>query len=230
MFNNKKIIAIIPARSGSKGLKDKNIKPLNGKPLIAYTIEAAKNAELFDEIIVSTDSEHYAQIAKQYGAKVPFLRSEHNSTDKASSWEVVKEVLSKIENKYDIVILLQRTWTLRTSEDIIGAKNLFFEKDATTVCSVCETEQTAFWSNTLGENQSMLNFIPEQYRKQRQCLPVTYSLNGAIYIIKTKNINNLDLYSNTSYAYIMDKNNSVDIDNETDFLIAQVLIHNTNRV
>jgi CMP-N,N'-diacetyllegionaminic acid synthase len=152
MYNNKKIIAIIPARSGSKGLKDKNIKELKGKPLIAYTIEAAKKSEIFDRIIVSTDSEKYAEISKKYEAEVPFLRSNENSGDKAGSWEVVKEVLSKLDEKYDIVILLQPTSPLRTSQNIKEAIDLFFEKNADTLFSVCETSHPAFWCNTLNEN------------------------------------------------------------------------------
>ena len=92
-----KNIAIIPARSGSKGLRDKNIKELNGKPLLAYSIEAAKKSNIFDDIMVSTDSEKYAQIAKKYGANIPFLRSEANSGDKADSWSVVVEVLENYQ-------------------------------------------------------------------------------------------------------------------------------------
>ena len=90
-----KNLAIIPARSGSKGLKDKNIKLLNGKPLMAYTIEAAIQSKMFDEVMVSTDSEEYADIAKKYGAKVPFMRSSELSNDTASSWDVVRDVLHK---------------------------------------------------------------------------------------------------------------------------------------
>ena len=94
-----KNLAIIPARSGSKGLKDKNIRLLNAKPLLAYSIEAALEAQLFDTVMVSTDSEKYADIARQYDAKVPFLRSENNSSDTASSWDMVEEVLKTYENK-----------------------------------------------------------------------------------------------------------------------------------
>ena len=128
MFKEKKIIAVIPARSGSKGLKDKNIKKLNGKPLIAYTIDAAKNANIFDKIIVSTDSEKYAEISREYGAQVPFLRSGKNSSDGANSWDVVKEVLMKLDEKYDIIVLLQPTSPLRTSENILESLKLFFKK------------------------------------------------------------------------------------------------------
>lgn len=119
-------IAIVPARSGSKGLKDKNIKLLNGKPLLAYTIEAAQKSGCYSKIIVSTDSEKYARIAKQYGAEVPFLRNAETATDYASSWEVVKEMLNRLQaqrEEFDTFTLLQPTSPMRTSRDI---KKAFF--------------------------------------------------------------------------------------------------------
>lgn len=136
-------LAIIPARSGSKGLKDKNIKLLNGKPLIAYSIEAAKKSEIYSHILVSTDSERYGEIAIQYGAEVPFYRSEENASDVASSWDVVKEVLKKYQEMgivFDTFTLLQPTSPLRKYEDIKKAYELFKEKDAIAVVSVCEME------------------------------------------------------------------------------------------
>ena len=227
MYNNKKIIAIIPARSGSKGLKDKNIKELNRKPLIAYTIEAAKKANIFDEIFVSTDSEKYAEISRQYGASVPFLRSSENSDDKAGSWDVVREVLNKLDEQFDIVVLLQPTSPLRKSDDIKGAIELFFKKNADTVVSVCETPHPLFWCNTLNKDCSMKNFIEKEYQKPRQQLPKSYTLNGAIYICKVENIDNLDFYCDKSYAYIMSKENSIDIDSEIDFKFAELYLANS---
>ena len=226
-MNNKiKTIAIIPARSGSKGLKDKNIKLLNNKPLIAYTIDEAKNSGLFDEIIVSTDSKKYADIAKRYGANVPFLRSNKNSNDYASSWDVVREVLSKLETKYDIVVLLQPTSPLRTSQDIINAFKLFIKKDADTLFSVAETSHSMFWCNTLDKNLSAKNFIDKKYQVPRQQLPKSYTINGAIYIVKTNKLDNLDMYGSNSYVYIMDKEHSIDIDCELDFKIAEAVLQN----
>ena len=228
MYKGKTILAVIPARSGSKGLKDKNIKELNGKPLMAYSIETAKKAELFDDIIVSTDSEKYAKIAVQYGASVPFLRSSENSSDKAGSWDVVKEVLEKLDKPYDIVILLQPTSPLREAKDIIEALNLFFEKNADTLFSVCEAPHPIFWGNTLDETLSAKNFIKKEYQKSRQELPKSYCTNGAVYIIKSKNIDNLDFYSDKSYVYIMKQENSIDIDTELDFLMAECLLNKLN--
>ena len=224
MLQDNKIIAIIPARSGSKGLKDKNIKELKGKPLIAYTIEAAQKSGVFDSVFVSTDSEKYAQISREYGAEVPFLRSTENSGDKAGSWDVVNEVLSNLDAKYDIVVLLQPTSPLRTAEDIVGAMNLFFEKEADTLFSVCETSHPMFWCNTLDESLSAKDFVKKEYQKPRQMLPKSYTLNGAIYIIKTKLLDNPDFYSSKGYVYIMETKRSVDIDSELDFKIAEQLI------
>lgn len=224
MYNNKKLIALIPARSGSKGLKDKNIKELNNKPLIVYTIEAAVKTNVFDKVFVSTDSEKYAEIARNYGAQVPFLRSAQNSSDKVGSWEVVKEVLSKLDENYDIVVLLQPTSPLRTSDNIKEALNLFFEKNADTLTSVCETAHPMFWCNTLDEGLSMYNFIKPEFRLQRQQLPKSYTLNGAIYIIKTEKLDNPDFSSKNSYAYIMDRENSIDIDSELDFIQCEAVM------
>ena len=123
-------IAIIIARSGSKGLKDKNIRLLNGKPLMAYTIEAALKSKCFDTVMVSTDSVKYKKIAEEYGAKVPFLRSKENSKDKTSPWEVVKEVLDKYKQmgkEYDTLCLLQPTSPLRDDKDIKKAYKLFVD-------------------------------------------------------------------------------------------------------
>lgn len=224
-YKNKKIIAIIPARSGSKGLKDKNIKKLNDKPLIAYTIEAAVQSKIFDKIIVSTDSEKYADIAKEYGAEVPFLRSNENSSDSASSWDVVREVLSKLDKQYDIIVLLQPTSPFRNASHICEALNLFFEKNADTLFSVCETDHSMFWCNILQEDFCAKDFVKKEYQgKRRQDLPKTYTLNGAIYILKTPLLNSLNFYTEKGYVYVMDRNSSIDIDTELDFIIAEKLL------
>lgn len=223
-----KILAIIPARSGSKGLKDKNIKDLNGKPLIAHTIEVAKKSNLFSEIIVSTDSERYAEISREYGAIVPFLRSEELSSDAVSSTDVILDVLKKMEDlgkKYDSFILLQPTSPLRTIKDLQGAYKLYQEKGANAVISVCEMEHSPLWSNTLPENLSLDNFLKKENDDNRQRLPIYYRLNGAIYISNVKYFTKYkDFYCKDSYAYIMSKENSIDIDDELDFNIAKYLI------
>lgn len=222
-------LAIIPARSGSKGLKDKNIKLLNGKPLIAYSIESAKEAEIYSHIMVSTDSEKYGEIARQYGAEVPFYRSEENASDVSSSWDVVKEVLKKYQEigiEFDMFTLLQPTSPLRNYEDIKNAYNLFEERNAMAVVSVCEMEHSPLWSNTLPENDSLSGFLRADSNKQRQKLETYYRINGAIYMADVKAfLKNTNLYREDCYAYKMPIQRSIDIDTELDFKIAETIIN-----
>jgi len=221
-------IAIIPARSGSKGLKDKNIKELCGKPLMAYSIEAALDSQLFDCVHVSTDSELYADIAKKYGADVPFLRDEEWATDTATTWDALRFVMERykdIGREFDTVTLLQPTSPLRDKEDICKAFKVFEEKEADSVISVCEVEHSPMICNTLNVEGSMCGFIDENKVGRRQDLSTYYRLNGAIYIQKTELLmNKMDLYGEKSYAYVMDKKRSADIDDECDFLVAEVMM------
>ena len=224
-----KCIAIIPARSGSKGLKDKNIRELNGKPLLGYSVEAALDSKMFDTVMVSTDSEHYAEVARQCGAEVPFLRSEYTSSDSASSWEAVKEVVANYKNlgkEFDVIVLLQPTSPLRTSTDIAGAYELFLKKNAKAVISVCEVDHSPLWCNTLKEDLSMVNFAKtSRPNGNRQMLDTYYRLNGAIYMLKTSVLENIErLYADDCFAYIMSRKSSIDIDNIDDFKYADFLI------
>lgn len=224
-----KNLAIIPARSGSKGLKDKNIKELNDKPLMAYSIEAALQSGEFDTVHVSTDSELYADIGRKYGADVPFLRGSELSSDTASTWDAVKYVLTEYEKcgkSFDTITVLQPTSPLRTKEDIKGAFRFFEEKNANMISSVCEMEHSPLWSNTLPDDLSMENFEDEKLAfLPRQSLPTYYRENGAIYIVRTNHLLNSDnIYKNGSYAYIMESSHSVDIDSELDFMIAQTIL------
>lgn len=223
-----KNIAIIPARSGSKGLKDKNIKLLDGKPLMAYTIEAAKASGQFDVIHVSTDSERYAEIAGNCGADVPFLRDQDLAGDTAGTWDVLRAVLRKYEDlgkQFDMVTLLQPTSPLRDAEDIKGACELFEKKDADSVVSVCMTEHSPLLCNTLDGNLSMKDFIDMEKVGRRQGLPDYYRLNGAIYIQKVPlMMEGATLYGDKSYAYVMKKEKSVDIDDAFDFLMAEAVV------
>lgn len=223
-----KNIAIIPARSGSKGIKDKNIKNLNGKPLMAYTIEAAVSSEEFDEIMVSTDSEEYADIARSWGASVPFLRSTENSTDNASSWDMVEEVLrgyQRMGHEYDTFCLLQPTSPLRTGMDIKEAYKLYREKADFAVVSVCEAEHSPLWCGHLPPDHEFKNFIKPDAIGQRQASEKYYRINGAIYIADVNRFyTEKFLYCEGSYAYLMPQLRSVDIDTEIDFKLAEAII------
>lgn len=221
-------IAIIPARSGSKGLRDKNIKELNGKPLLAYSIEAALNSNVFSTVMVSTDSERYADIARRYGADVPFLRSEETASDNASSWDAVQEVLwgyNEMGRFYDTFCLLQPTSPLRTAEDIRNAYTLFEEKNAKAVVSVAELEHPLEWCGKIDESLNLDGFIKKEATAQRQKMHRYYRPNGAIYIVSVSEFEaDRFLYRSGAYAYIMDWRESVDIDTEEDFGYAEYLL------
>lgn len=225
---NDSILSIIPARSGSKGLKDKNIKELNGKPMIAYTIEAALKSGIFKDVIVSTDSTKYAEISKKYGAQVPFIRPKELANDYASSNDVVLHVLEEMEKlgkKYDYFMLLQPTSPLRTAKHIIEAYELLQEKDANSVVSVCEVDHSPLLMNTLDDSLSLDKFIDKKNIKRRQDLPKYFRINGAIYLAKVEHfVKYKNFYKEKSFAYIMDKKESIDIDNEIDFQLAQILM------
>ena len=225
-----KNIAIIPARSGSKGLKNKNIKLMNGKPLISYSIAAAKESGMFDEIMVSTDSQKYAEIALQYGASVPFFRSKENSSDTASSRDMILEVLNnyhELGKKFDTVCLLQPTSPLRLAKDISEAYQDYHKNKVDALTSVCVVDHSPLWTMTLMEDRSLAEFRKKSSNVPRQKLDTYYRLNGAIYIWKIEyTIDGASLKDDKEIAFIMDKKRSVDIDDEFDFIIAeQMLVH-----
>ena len=223
-----KNLAIIPARSGSKGLVDKNIKLLNGKPLIAYSIEAALQSGVFDTVMVSTDSEKYAETARNYGAQVPFLRSAETSSDTASSWDAVAEVIEnyqKLGNCFDTFMLLQPTSPLRTAQNIREAYDEMAQKDANSIISLCEVDHSPLQCNTLPEDLSLDGFIRKETKgKRRQDMPTYYRFNGAIYLSKVDFfMQDHDIYREKCFAYVMSKCDSIDIDDEFDFAMARGL-------
>lgn len=224
-----KRLAIIPARSGSKGLPDKNIRSICEKPLLAYSVEAARDSGLFERIYVSTDSKKYKEIAEAWGAEVPFLRPESLAGDTSSSWDVVKqalEVFAKMGEEYEEIALLQPTSPLRNAEDIRKAHELMEEKRAKAVIGVCPMDHSPLWSNTLPEDGSMAGFIrPEVMQSARQALPEYYRINGAMYFIKKECLERIEtLYEDCCFAYVMPAERSVDIDTIADFYLAEALL------
>jgi CMP-N,N'-diacetyllegionaminic acid synthase len=221
-------IAIIPARSESKGLPHKNIKCFSGKPLISHSIQCAIESGIFDEIYVSTDSRQYADIAIEYGASVPFLRKNGLAEDTSSIWDVVIDALLMYKETgkiFDMVTLLQPTSPLRIPFDIIKAYQLYNDKSADSVISVCEVDYLPYLCNTLPTDRSMQGFLQQNLlNTQRQQYAEHFRINGALYMVKCSYFeNNSNIYGEKSFAYIMPKERSVDIDDEWDFVIAQEL-------
>ncbi|WP_038163014.1 cytidylyltransferase domain-containing protein [Trabulsiella guamensis] len=221
-------IAVIPARGGSKRLPKKNIKMLAGKPLIKWTIDAALEYGEFDMVIVSTDSQEIADIAALAGATIPFLRPAELATDTATTNDVITNIVDWVENhhgKVDRVALLQPTSPLRDASDIRNALSLYDERSALSVISVCELEHPLQYCNKLSDDLSMNGFLPEIMNKRSQELETYFRLNGAIYIFDRRFVGSLEkIYSEGSFAYIMKKENSVDIDDAFDFVMAETLI------
>ncbi len=232
MLGCKKVIAVIPARGGSKRLPGKNIRQLGDKPLIAWSIEAAKTSKYIDRVIISTDCEDIANIAQRYGGDVPFLRPQELSGDTAGSNGVILHALEHIDESFDYVVLLQPTSPLRKAEDIDILLESFDEKTEGVV-SVCPCEHSPLWANTLPDDMTMGNFFPESIiGKRSQDLPDYYRLNGSIYAFKVDSFveNNGIFYSDKVKAYNMPVERSVDIDTIVDFHIAEVLLEHMDNL
>lgn len=225
MFKNKRILALIPARGGSKRIPEKNTLPLAGKPLIAWTIEAAKKSKYLDRIIVSTDDKKIKKISEEYGVDVPFIRPNDLATDEAGSVDVIKHAISAIGEKYTYIVLLQPTSPLRTVEDIDNAIEMLDGKTKAVV-SVCETRHSPLWCNTLPEDLSMADFLkPEITGKRSQDLPKYFRLNGALYIAETDYFyQNNSFFCKDTKAYIMPPERSIDVDENIDLAFAGFLL------
>ncbi len=229
-----KTIAIIPARSGSKGLKDKNIMDVCGRPLIDYTIKTALEAACFETVMVSTDSEKYADIARRCGAEVPFLRSEFTSGDTAGTWDVIREVLQnyrKMGKIFDYVAVLQPTSPLRSVDDIRGVYKMIGKDKVRNAVTVTETAHPVQWCFPLDKDKSLGDYAKSSYSQmRRQDLEKYYQENGAIYLVNAKNIMNpeYNLYLDNCYAYIMPRERSIDIDEKIDLIMLKAIIENTN--
>lgn len=224
-----KILYIIPARGGSKGLPEKNIRILGDKPMIAHSIVAAQQSDFKGTVLVSTDDKRIAAVAKEYDAQVPFLRPEALSSDSAASIDAVFHALdfySNINMMFDFVVLLQPTSPLRTAKDIDNAMAVMLEKKAEAVVSVCEAEHHPLWTNTLPPDGSMKDFIREEIKGlNRQQLPKYYRLNGAIYISALAALYKYKSFLHEgTYSYIMPSERSVDIDYEIDLKLAELLL------
>ena len=214
-------VAIIPARGGSKGLPRKNIKKLLGKPLIAYTIEAAKKAKSLDRIFVSTEDKEIAKIAKKYGAEV-IERPVELAADDTPTYKVLQHAVKEIENA-DIVVTLQPTSPIRDAKDIDKAIEIL--KDSDSVVGVCEIEYHPYWTKKI-ENGFLVPFVQsdkEYFR--RQDMPKAYRINGAIYVTKKHVLmHENSVFGKKASPLVMDELHSIDIDTELDFLAAEAAL------
>ncbi len=225
----KSLLAIIPARGGSKGIPAKNIRPLLGKPLIAYTIEAALHASALGRVIVSTDDPQTAAIAESFGAEVPFLRPAELGQDDTPTLDVVRHALANLRTQQnyepDAVVLLQPTSPLRRAADIDRAVAKLESTDADSVVSLCTVEDSPYWMMRL-QGDRVLPFVEDgrEYTR-RQDLPAVYRKNGAIYVTRTDVIVNQKRFlGEDTRGYIMDSESSIDIDTALDMEFAALLL------
>lgn len=219
-----KVLGLILARGGSKGIPRKNIKPIAGKPLIAWTIESAMRSCLLDAVVVSTEDEEIASVARHYGAQTPFMRPAELADDDTPGIEPVLHALSVLPG-FDAVMLLQPTSPLRAADDIDSCIRLAKVLDVPRVVSVCESETHPFWMYSSDENQRLKPLLDVPAIAVRQELPTVFALNGAMYFSDVVSLQKQQTFiTGDTVAYVMPPERSVDIDTEFDWKIAELLL------
>jgi CMP-N,N'-diacetyllegionaminic acid synthase len=226
MVEDKRILGLIPARGGSKGIPRKNIRPLLGKPLLAWTIEEALKSEYLDSVIVSTDDDEIAATALEWGAMIPFIRPAFLASDTARGIDVVIHVLEELPEN-DVVVLLQPTSPFRSVLDIDQAIELWSEKRRPVV-GVSETSKSPFWMYSINESGMLVPLLkPPANAANRQQLPKAFALNGAVYVSDRESIvRHKSFLLEDTVPYIMPAERSVDLDSEADWNYAEYLLRN----
>ncbi len=229
---DKKILGIITARGGSKRIPKKNVKLLAGKPLIAYTILEAKRSKYIDKLIVSTDDEEIAQISREYGAEVPFMRPKELAEDMTKSVDVLIHAVKFMEDNDlllpDIIVLLEPTAPLRTVDDIDSGIKKHLDTDADSVVGVIKGDNRHPLKAKIIENDRIKDYSFEEKEIIRsQDLPPVYYRNGAYYSVKREVLmKERTLYGKDTRPLIMDESRSLDINSEFDLKLAEALIKN----
>ncbi len=217
---------LIPARGGSKGIPDKNIKPLNGIPLIEYSIRVARQFTEDTHICVSTDSDTIIETVNRLGLEVPFMRPSHLATDEASTYDVLLHALEYYSARgiqYDAIVLLQPTSPLRTEEDVKQCLELYSEA-LDMVVSVEEIPDPSYLCYS-ENNEGFLTKISEGKYTRRQEVPMVYKYNGAVYVMNVKSLKEKTIAAFTKVKkYVMSDIRSVDIDTPLDWAVAEVIL------
>ncbi|NMB82155.1 MAG: acylneuraminate cytidylyltransferase family protein [Ignavibacteria bacterium] len=232
MIYDKKVLGIIPARGGSKGVPRKNIRPLCGKPLIAYTIEPALNSIYLDRLIVSTDDEEIADISWKHGASVPFMRPADLANDTAKAIGVVQHALKTMEEidgvEYPVVVYLEPPAPMKITEDIDTAIKMFYDHKPDSVVSVNEANQFhPILMKKIVDGKLEPIWKPEPEGMPRQFYePKAYMRNGAVYVVKRENILKGKFYGDNIVAYVMPLERSVCIDDLNDWYVAEAWMNN----
>lgn len=231
MFEGKTFLAIIPARSGSKGLKDKNIKMLCGKPLMAWSIQAGLESRYIDEIVVSTDSKQYAEIASQYGAQVPFLRPKHLSLDESTTFSSIQHTIDfykhQQQKEFDYIVLLEPTSPLREAIDIDRAiEMLLAHPTAQSIVGISKTEsQNPEFLIKLNAKNFIESYTGRGFAPlRRQEIKEIFFLEGTIYISQTQALLEYqNFYHQKTLGYEVPKWKSLEVDDEDDFVMIEAM-------
>ncbi len=226
-----KVLCTICARGGSKGVKNKNIKLINGKPLIAYTIEQAKKSNLFKHIVISTDSDDIANISKKYGAEVFFKRDEDMAGDTAGKLDVIRDAFVQSEKhyncKFDYLIDLDATAPLRDIDDIINSFQQFIDNNNDNLITAMPSRRSPYFNLIEIDNNGKVSLSKTLDDKvlRRQDAPKSYDMNASIYIWKRDVIlNEKSLFLKKTGLYVMPENRSIDIDTELDYKFVEFLM------
>jgi N-acylneuraminate cytidylyltransferase len=226
MIGGKRVLAIIPARGGSKGVPRKNIRQIAGKPLIAWTIEEAKKSRYIDCIVLSTEDREIADVAKAWDCEVPFLRPVELAQDETPGIEPVIHIINNLQDQYDYIVLLQPTSPLRRVDDIDGCIDHMRKHHAPLCVTVCEVEKSPYWMYETDDSCHLIPVISDRHLLlRRQDMPIVYSLNGAVYAGEASYVKRIRTFlTNETIAYVMPKERSLDIDTELDMKICDFLL------
>ncbi len=229
MIDHKKVLAIIPARGGSKGLPHKNLIEVGGKPLLAWTIIEALKSRLIDRLILSSEDVEIIEIAKKWGCEIPFVRPSNLATDNATTAEVALHTLKKLDDNYDYVVILQPTSPLRSYQDIDNCIEDCHHRNTSSCVTVSKAEKSPFWMYFLDNGNHMQAVIDTTNRPtRRQELPPAYALNGAVYVVKSECLQKTGKFIHKdTIAHIMPWERSIDIDTKTDLNIFRYLLTTT---
>lgn len=226
MIGKQTVVAVIPARGGSKGLPRKNILDLAGKPLIAWTIEAARACPYIDRLVLSSDDAEIMATARQWGCEVPFVRPKGLADDDASSMDVALHALKTLEQSFDYLVWLQPTSPLRQSGDISACLEICHQHQAPACVSVTEAGKSPYWMYYISDDNDLNPVMPRDLTAlRRQELPAAFTLNGAVYVSRIDRMRQTRRFMNGgAKAYLMPADRSIDIDSELDFKIAALLL------
>jgi len=229
MIDKHKVVCVIPARGGSKGVPRKNIKLLAGKPLIAYTIEQALESKYIDRTIVSTEDDEIADISRQFAAEVPFMRPENLAGDHVATVYVLLHAINWLEEKelysFDILALLHTTTPLRAVEDIDACIEMLKSTKADNVFTVTEAYRNPYFNMVEVDERGKVQLIKQGSFTSRQSAPKVYDMNSSIYVWwKERFKKSVKIFMDNSRIYIMPKQRSVDIDDDIDFKIAEMIM------